>query len=128
MGREHRHSVLIVEDDRSCGEAVTTLLELHGSAVTVAKDGQIALDQLRQGLKPCVIVLDLMMPGKTGWQFREEQLGDAALAAVPVIVMSGSSPSIEKARQLRVGLQDFVEKPVHLDRLLTLLARHCPER
>ena len=119
----HHHRVLIVEDDGDCRGAVAELLESHGYSVTVAEDGQVALDQLRRGLEPCVILLDLMMPVKDGWQFRLEQLGDQSLLAIPVIVMSGIGRVRERAQQL--GIQDYVEKPVSPEHLFTLLDRYA---
>ena len=118
----HHHRVLIVEDDGDCRVAVAEVLQSHGYSVTVAEDGQVALDRLRGGLDPCVILLDLMMPVKDGWQFRLEQLGDEALMAIPVIVMSGIGRVREKAQQL--GVQDYLEKPVSPDHLFTLLERY----
>jgi CheY-like chemotaxis protein len=123
MALHHNHRVLIVEDDGDCRMAVAELLESRGYSVTVAEDGQVALDRLRTGLDPCVILLDLMMPVKDGWQFRLEQLGDEALIAIPVIVMSGIGRVREKAQQL--GIQDYVEKPVAPDHLFTLLDRYA---
>jgi len=121
----HNHRVLIVEDDPGCREAVADLLESEGYAVTVADNGQVALDRLRGGLDPCVILLDLMMPVKDGWQFRAEQLRDEALTALPVIVMSGAGRVIERAQQL--GLQDYIEKPVVPEHLLDVVGRYCAE-
>jgi len=118
----HHHRVLIVEDDGDCRVAVAEVLESRGYSVTVAEDGQVALDRLRGGLDPCVILLDLMMPVKDGWQFRLEQLGDEALMAIPLIVMSGIGRVREKAQQL--GVQDYLEKPVSPDHLFTLLDRY----
>jgi CheY-like chemotaxis protein len=121
----HHHRVLLVEDDDDCRAAVSELLESNGYAVTIAENGQVALDRLRSGLDPCVVLLDLMMPVKSGWQFRVEQLGDEDLAAVPVIVMSGLGGVREAAQQL--GIQDYVEKPVSPKHLFNLLDRYiCP--
>jgi CheY-like chemotaxis protein len=72
-----------------------------------------------------VILLDLMMPVKDGWQFRAEQLRDEALTALPVIVMSGAGRVIERAQQL--GLQDYIEKPVVPEHLLDVVGRYCAE-
>jgi len=122
----HHHRVLVVEDDADCRDAVTNLLESEGYAVTGAEDGQVALDRLREGLDPCVILLDLMMPVKDGWQFRAEQLRDDALAAVPVIVVSGAGRAMEQAQLL--GLQDYIAKPIPPERLLEMLGRYCAEQ
>ncbi len=126
MGLAHQHRVLIVEDDPECRESMAAVLESGGYAVTIAENGQVALDRLRGGLDPCAILLDLMMPVKDGWRFRAEQLRDAALAALPVIVMSGAGRVIEKAQQL--GLQDYIEKPIPPERLLKILGRYCAGR
>jgi CheY-like chemotaxis protein len=120
---QHDHRVLIVEDDAECREAVGAVLESEGYRVTMAPDGQAAIDQLREGLDPCVILLDLMMPVKDGWWFRYEQLRDPDLGAIPVVVMSGAGRVQEKAQQL--GLQDYIEKPVDPGRLLNMLGRYC---
>ncbi len=125
MELAHHHRALIVEDDSDCCEAVAALLETEGYTVTIAENGQLALDQLRSGLAPCVILLDLMMPVKDGWQFRAEQLLDEALAALPVIVMSGAGRPIEQAQLL--GLQDYIEKPIPPERLLNMLRGLCAE-
>ncbi len=122
----HHHRVLVVEDDIDCRDAVTNLLESEGYAVTSAEDGQVALDRLREGLDPCVILLDLMMPVKDGWQFRAEQLRDDALAAVPVIVVSGAGRAMEQAQLL--GLQDYIAKPIPPERLLEMLGRYCAKQ
>jgi CheY-like chemotaxis protein len=66
-------SVLIVDDDLDILGALADLLESEGYHVTTVTDGQAALSYLRRGLRPCVILLDLMMPGMNGWDFRAEQ-------------------------------------------------------
>ena len=125
MGLAHHHRVLIIEDDRDCCDAVAGRLQVEGYEVGVAENGQVAFDQLRGGVAPCVIFLDLMMPVKDGWWFRAQQLRDQALAALPVIVMSGAGRVIEQAQQL--GLQDYIEKPVCPELLLAMLERYCDQ-
>lgn len=80
--------VLVVEDDIIMRQGFVMILELEGFEVREAADGCEALEVLT-GWRPDVILLDLMMPVMTGWDFRQVQLGDHALAAIPVIVMSG---------------------------------------
>jgi CheY-like chemotaxis protein len=119
----HDHPVLIVEDDPGCREAVGDLLESYGYGVAYAPDGKAALSALQHGLNPSVILLDLMMPVRDGWWFRAQQLRDQALAAVPVIVMSGVGRVEKRARHL--GIQDYVEKPVEPEQLIGLIGRYC---
>lgn len=81
--------ILVVDDDPVIRESMQGLLELEGYPVAVASDGEDALRQLRLGLDPCLILLDLSMPGKDGFQFRAEQLADPRFASIPTIVWSG---------------------------------------
>lgn len=120
----HGHRVLVVDDDRDLRDAVETALRVEGYGVATAAEGQEALDRLRDGFDPCVILLDLMMPVKDGSQFRAEQLRDPSLARIPVILCSGADAVESKARAL--GVSDHLQKPLALDRLLELLARWCP--
>jgi CheY-like chemotaxis protein len=108
--------IFVVEDDREIRAALVELLKFEGFAVHSANDGQQALDQLRQGLRPNLIILDLMMPVKSGAQFREEQLKDAAIADIPVIVLSADA-NIHTVSE-RLGIHRFLKKPVNLEDLL----------
>ena len=84
-----RRGVLLVDDDRELRGATADLLRAEGFDVSEAEHGLDALLHLRTAL-PCpdAVVLDLVMPIMTGWEFREAQLADPAIAGVPVIVLS----------------------------------------
>jgi response regulator receiver domain-containing protein len=80
----HRHTILLVEDDPDARSAVAELLRLDGYEVREAGEGQEALDVLRTtGRRPCVVLLDLKMPGTSGWCFRALQLRDRRIAGHP---------------------------------------------
>ena len=64
-------AVLLVEDDLDIRQSMRFLLELDGFKVVTAANGAQALSQLRRGLRPCVILLDLMMPIMDGFEFRK---------------------------------------------------------
>ena len=119
------HRILLVEDDVVLHEAMRHILDAEGYRVVGAYDGQEALDRLRRGLVPSLIVLDLMLPRKDGQQFRDEQLADPALARIPVIAYSGDYRIAEKAAALQV--QHWFEKPVDFGRLLEAIALYCPD-
>jgi len=99
------------------------MLRMEGYGVATAGQGQQALDRLRDGLDPCVILLDLSMPVKDGWQFRREQLADANLARIPVIVCSGMETPDRGGDAL--GIEDCLRKPVGFDSLLSLIGTYC---
>jgi CheY-like chemotaxis protein len=86
--------VAVVEDDEDIRDLVVQLLADLGFDSVGFADGRAALDGLRQGpaALPSVILLDLEMPGMSGWEFRREQLADPLLARVPVVVASGADP------------------------------------
>ena len=120
---EQLRPVLLVEDNDETREVVGALLELEGYTVIAARDADEGLDHLRHGLEPCVILLDLMMPGrKNGLEFRHEQLQDPKLAAIPVIVCSGHEERKRKAAEL--GITIFCQKPLEIEELLGLVAAH----
>lgn len=113
-------TVLLVEDDGDVRDAVADTLEEAGYRVWPARHGLEALTALRErALRPCLILLDLMMPVMDGWQFREEQARDPALAAIPVVALSahGGLEKLPAAGHLR--------KPVELRALIDTVARFC---
>jgi CheY-like chemotaxis protein len=114
-------AILVVDDDRDQREPLALLLEARGYAVTVAANAPAALALLRQGLRPCLIVLDLMMPDMSGEDFRREQLRDPALADIPVLLYSAGFDLPEAAH--RLGALGHVLKP-ELD-TLAVIAEHC---
>ena len=119
---DHRRAILLIEDNHDSRDALQTLLTVHGFEVICASDGEEALALVRR-FRPCVILLDLMMPRKSGWQFREEQLREPELAAIPVILLSGAGALADKAKDLRVT--DYLEKPIDVEGLLARLERYC---
>lgn len=84
-------SILLVEDDEIVRRAIQMVLEWEGYQVECASNGQEALDTLRGGSRPALILLDVMMPVLDGEQFRQEQLRDPRIASIPVIVVSAAS-------------------------------------
>lgn len=120
---------MIVEDDPDLRDALAYLIKACGYPVVAASDGEEALQQLRGGLEPCLILLDLLMPRKDGFQFRTEQLETPRFATIPTIAYSGiytGSSLREKAATL--GITTVLEKPVDYDGLLDVIERHCPRR
>ena len=118
------HVVLIIEDEPDIAEVNGVLLETLGYQVVVATDGVEALQLLWKGLRPCVILLDLMLPVMDGIEFRRQLLADPALADIPVVVVSGVTDRIDLARLTNVVA--CYRKPVDWDKLLGTVAQLCP--
>lgn len=116
--------VLLIDDDFDSVQALVLFLQYHNIDAVTANDGEAALELLRSGLAPCVIILDLMMPGKDGFTFRSEQLGDDALKTIPVIVCSAAYDGRGAAE--RMGAAGFVQKPAEPQALLRAVKEHCP--
>src|SRR5437868_3479296 len=109
-----RH-VLIVEDDSDIREMVAYLLQDAGYAVLQASDGFEAMQHLRQ-TRPDLIVLDLMLPRMSGWQFLEQTRPELDRAHIPVVILSaiagrGDYPST-------LGVAGWLTKPIVPDRFL----------
>jgi CheY-like chemotaxis protein len=117
-----RKSVLIVEDDDDVRGALAAFLEAEGYSVLEASDGAAGLRELR-AQSVCLVLLDLWMPNMNGWEFRAEQMKDAALADVPVVVISADHAAARKATAL--GVSGYMTKPIELPELLDWVARHC---
>ena len=117
--------VVIVEDDELIRESLLEVLEDHGYEAIGAGDGREALDKLASlDGPPCLIVLDLMMPGMDGREFRKRQLADPALKSIPVIVISAFRDLDEIAKEMApVG---HFKKPLKLADFLSIVQTHCP--
>jgi CheY-like chemotaxis protein len=122
---DQKHYIMIVEDSVDERDALALLLRAEGYDVVGVGGGREALAYLGQvEPPPCIILLDLMMLGLNGWEFRSAQLRDARLAPIPVLVTSGDGRLREKA--LALGITEHFEKPIDFDALLTRITRYCP--
>jgi CheY-like chemotaxis protein len=117
------HPILVVDDDGDIRQAIGEMLRFDGYDVREAADGQEAWETLGNGYRPCLIVLDLMMPRMNGYQFRERQLGDPSLESIPVLVVSAAANHSELER---LGVTTHLRKPFDLDELIREVERVCP--
>ena len=115
--------VLVVEDDPVARRGLAKVLEAEGFTVLTAANGQEALDQLRQGPRPGLVLLDLRMPVMDGLEFLQEQRKDPALAGIPVVVVSATDPV--QARAVALGAVDYLRKPVDVEDLTGKVHRHA---
>jgi CheY-like chemotaxis protein len=113
--------VLVVDDDEDIRESIQSLLQLRGFTVDTAADGLSALERMRVGPLPALVILDFMMPGMNGEEFRVAQLREPALAAVPVVLLTGAG---ERAGASRVGVER-IAKPIDLQLLFDTVERFC---
>lgn len=123
VGSNARGMILVVDDEASVRDALVETLEDEGYEVAAARDGAEALAWLRANPPPCLILLDLWMPRMTGEAFRAAQLADPAIASIPVVVISAVKDGAARARAMQT--QAYLQKPVSLDGLLTMVERYC---
>lgn len=114
-------TILLVEDDFDVREALAETLRDEGYAVDCATDGEDALQILRAGTRPGLILLDLMMPRMSGSEFRMVQKVDPALRHIPVVLLSADGRMEDKARALEAD--GAIRKPIDLPELLSAIER-----
>lgn len=111
--------VLVVDDDLGQQELIAGLLSEHGYRVLVANDGKRALELLAVE-RPRLILLDLIMPVMTGYEFLRHLWAMDEYQDIPVVVISGAhvpNPG---------GVVGFLRKPLHAAELLAVVARQAP--
>jgi CheY-like chemotaxis protein len=111
-------SILIIDDDAAATDSLTDILAAEGYTVSTAKNGKLALAQLSSAQLPRLIILDLFMPEMDGWEFRREQLKNAKLRDIPVVVMTGASV------YAGIDANVIVHKPLDVARFISLVERY----
>jgi CheY-like chemotaxis protein len=112
--------ILIIEDDPDVRVTLVDLLEDAGYPVDCAANGQEALDHLRRGTLPSVILLDLMMPVMDGYEFYDQLQANSGWATIPVLVVSAAAREVNA--DSRLGAAPHVQKPFKAQQLLALIA------
>ncbi|HSP19536.1 MAG TPA: response regulator [Myxococcaceae bacterium] len=109
-------SVLLVEDDADIREALTDVLRMEHWQVELAANGKLALDRLRSGLRPDLMLLDLMMPVMDGFELLEQLRGESG----PSTVVLSASREVDRVREHPL-VRATLGKPVEIGVLLELL-------
>lgn len=115
------HMVLIVEDEYGNAEILQLLLEAEGYRVAVASNGKQALDILRDGEKPALILSDFMMPIMNGGEFGRAIRQDEMLGQIPFVFMTGTSEDV--VQRVFDAYDAFLAKPIEVDSLLLVVKR-----
>jgi CheY-like chemotaxis protein len=121
MCPKESHKILVVDDDADIREVLSEVLIESGHEVVTASNGLEALQILRDGWLPCMVLLDLMMPVMDGYLFLEQAKRDPALASIPVtVVPAGRQVDVDRLEGATV-----VGKPIRLPALMSLIEKNC---
>lgn len=102
--------VLLIEDEVNIAEAIRFLLNRDGWAVDTHADGASAMARIRE-VRPDILVLDVMLPGRSGYEILEDLRGDAGLADLPVLVLTARGQDRERTLAEARGASLFMTKP-----------------
>ena len=120
--------ILVVDDNHDNAEIIRQYLEIRGYPITVAYDGDQAL-ALFETVKPALVLLDVMMPGRDGWEVCRIMKQHPVLGkTVRVIMVTALDEWQDKREALQLGADDYVEKPFDLPTLATTVQRNLAMR
>ncbi len=117
--------ILIVDDKATSRELLRTVLERQGYAITEAADGDEALRKIRAET-PDLVLLDLQMPVRSGYEVLGELRQDPRFAALPIIALTASAMQGDRERALAAGFTAYLAKPVALAHLRDAIQRLLP--
>ena len=103
-------TVLLIEDEPNIIEAIRFILSRDGWRVDVHSDGATALDALRRR-KPDVVVLDVMLPGRSGYDVLSDMRDDPEFADLPVLMLTARGQQKDREIAERIGVSKFMTKP-----------------
>ncbi len=123
MNQKKEYTIMIVDDQKLNLKLMSNLLKMSGFNVMVAESGEIALEQLKNGL-PDLILLDVIMPGINGFETCRRLQSSENTKHIPVIFMTSISESTEKIKGLRLGAVDYITKPFKTEEILARISIH----
>jgi CheY-like chemotaxis protein len=114
--------ILLVEDHQDTRDALFAFLGGAGFSVLTADDGRQAIDLLQHGIRPRLVILDLILPKVSGWDVLEFMRADPSMRQIPVIV-TAANPSHDASLRRRVAADVVLQKPIAFEELLLAITR-----
>jgi CheY-like chemotaxis protein len=105
------HRLMVVEDEPENRLFIGLMLRTEGYEVIEAEDGFAALEMLRSGPRPEMILLDVMMPGLNGWQVYEKIREEPEWADIPVVMLTALAQRADVERAVQLGVDGYLTKP-----------------
>lgn len=111
VSRRRLQSILIVDDNPSNAELLRELLAARGYRCNTVEHAEEAETEIRREL-PDLILLDVVMPGKSGYQLCRELKNDPATRLIPVVFITGLTDRLDRIKGIEAGADDFLNKPI----------------
>ena len=115
------HKILIADDEPNIVISLEYLLQREGYAVVVARDGQEALDAIARE-RPALVLLDVMMPHKTGFEVCQAVRADETLQATKILMLTAKGRETDVAKGLALGADAYMTKPFSTRELVLKVA------
>lgn len=112
--------IMVVDDEPYIARVIKFKLEQEGYTVISANDGQSGLQKIKEE-KPDLVLLDVMMPGLSGYEVCQKIKEDAELAGIPVVILTAKGQERDREQGLTMGASDYITKPFSPNRLLELV-------
>jgi len=121
--------ILVVDDDPDLVEAVSMKLQALNYKVATAYDGEEAMEKIKEE-KPALVILDVMMPRKNGWEVCEDIKNSDDLKDIVVVLLTAVADSVKTTSYTHHDgkttlADDYIPKPIDLDKLMEIVQDHC---
>jgi DNA-binding response OmpR family regulator len=121
------HRILIADDEPNIVVSLEYLMKRAGYEVLIARDGQEAIDTIRRE-RPQLVLLDVMMPGKTGFDVCQELRADDALSGTLVLMLTAKGRATDIEKGMGVGADGYMTKPFSTKDLVAKVAEMLAAR
>ncbi len=120
--------ILLVDDDIRNIFALTNALEQKGATILVGRNGHEALEKLELDPKIDLVLMDIMMPGMDGHEATKRIRKQKRFAKLPIIALTAKAMKDDREKCINAGTNDYLSKPVDLDKLLSLIRVWMPKK
>jgi CheY-like chemotaxis protein len=123
-----KRRILLVEDDVRNVFAITRVLEPHGAILEIARNGLEAIDALSRNPEIELVLMDIMMPEMDGFEATKAIRAEKRWANLPIIALTAKAMPDDRQKCLQAGANDYITKPIDIEKLLSLLRIWMPAR
>jgi CheY-like chemotaxis protein len=123
-----KRRILLVEDDVRNVFAITRVLEPHGAILEIARNGREAIQALERNSEIELVLMDIMMPEMDGFEATRAIRAERRWANLPIIALTAKAMPDDRQKCLQAGANDYITKPIDIEKLLSLLRIWMPAR